>query len=55
MWVARDAFDALVTGATHSAFRLETREQYNEPGETTPFRRFLASPSMLWPIQLTAP
>jgi hypothetical protein len=42
MWVARDAFDALVTGATHSAFRLETREQYNEPGETTPFRRFLA-------------
>lgn len=38
----REEFDALVMGVEHSAFRLETRERYEEPDETEHLARFLA-------------
>lgn len=38
-----------VLGYEHTAFRLETRERYNEPEEVEPIRRFLAGePDYAW-------
>jgi hypothetical protein len=38
-----------VLGYKHTAFRLERREQYNEPEEAEPLRRFLAGePDYAW-------
>ena len=43
------AFADFVLGYEHVAFRLETREWYNEPEETEPLRRFLAGePDYAW-------
>jgi len=35
-------FRRFVRGYQHTAFRLEVRDRYNEPGEAEPLRRFLA-------------
>ena len=35
-------FKAFVRGYQHTAFRLEVRDRYNEPGEAEPLQRFLA-------------
>jgi hypothetical protein len=43
------AFADFVLGYEHAAFRLETRERYNEAEETDQLRRFLAGePDYLW-------
>ena len=43
------AFADFVLGYEHTAFRLETRERYNEPEETEPLRRFFAGePDYAW-------
>ena len=35
-------FRGFVRGYQHTAFRLEVRDRYNEPGEAEPLQRFLA-------------
>lgn len=43
------AFADFVLGYEHTAFRLETRERYNEAEEVEPIRRFLAgAPDYAW-------
>lgn len=43
------AFADFVLSFGHTAFRLESREQYNEPEEAVPLRRFLAGePDYAW-------
>ena len=39
-------FRGFVRGYQHTAFRLEVRDRYNEPGEAEPLRRFLAGESI---------
>jgi hypothetical protein len=47
--VSGQALADFVLGYEHTAFRLETRERYNEPEEAEPVRRFLAGvPDYAW-------
>ena len=39
-------FRGFVRGYQHTAFRLEVRDRYNEPGEAEPLRQFLAGESI---------
>jgi Family of unknown function (DUF6879) len=39
-------FRRFVRGYQHTAFRLEIRDRYNEPGEAEPLQRFLAGESI---------
>ena len=39
-------FRGFVRGYQHTAFRLEVRDRYNEPGEAEPLQRFLAGESI---------
>lgn len=39
-------FVEFVQGLQHTAFRLEVRDRYNEPGEVEPLRQFLAGESI---------
>jgi hypothetical protein len=39
-------FREFVRGYQHTAFRLEVRDRYNEPGEAEPLQRFLAGQSI---------
>jgi hypothetical protein len=48
-FVSGQEFADFVLGYGHTAFRLETRERYNEPGEAEPVRQFLAGhPDYAW-------
>jgi hypothetical protein len=47
--VSGQALADFVLGYEHTAFRLETRERYNEPEEVEPVRQFLAgAPDYAW-------
>jgi hypothetical protein len=47
--LSNQAFADFVLGYEHTAFRLETRERYNEADEAEPMRRFLAgTPDYAW-------
>ncbi|MGH3861126.1 DUF6879 family protein [Actinokineospora sp.] len=41
-WVNRAGFQALFDASRRSVWRLETRDEYHEPDEAEPLRRFLA-------------